>query len=274
MTDTPHIQLVDKELAAGLISGSDYGSQVRLLVRSPTRLLFLGVGCTVFRRDQSAGGWHALIKVFSERCTKDKLAAGREIIDREIEPGITDHVLEAWRLGKTVLIDGGGEKMRIPRKLASELAHADYASWTINAQVPLTGRIPTCLQCGKDLQPRFVVHQMGKTILPDHPRGLEDCQKLTNRQVVAIHDYGINRPDLKGYVEWFDTWDGESVFDPHFCGNTCAAKFGRRAAAEGLKLEPNVEPEQVVWTHEGVSHAAPEEPRFIEGAGGLKVRIA
>lgn len=260
--------LVPKELVSGKIGGVDYGSQVRLLVRSPLRLLINGVGLNVITN--RASFHHQDEKNLARgRCTKAVLEDLRPRIDGYFGEGITDAVLEAWKTGSTVIIDGGGDTLPLSLKHSREKHAREHAAVTINQDVSLTGRIPKCLQCAKDLQPKKTIHNMGHAIQADHPRSLADCQKMTNYEVVTVRDYRETTGRRVGFVEWFETWDGYSVFDPHFCGDICAAKFGRRAAATGVVLPVGIEPERIVWTHNGINHydtAAPKEMTLPDGS--------
>lgn len=247
------IEFVDKEDAAGLIAGSDFGSSVRIMARSPTHVLFNGLGLRVWNR-KNGGSFTDINQVFSERPTKAKFEASQDKIDRIFGEGAGAAVVRAWKDSKTVLFDGGGEKLGIPRQQLREQHQAALAAVSINQTIPLEGRIPTCKQCGKNLQPKFTIHQMGDVIKPDHPRSLEDCQRMSNFQVVEVHDYREAEGPRVGYVKEFATWDGESVFDPHFCGDSCAALYGRRAAAEYPALDPNIKPPRVAWSHDFIKH--------------------
>lgn len=233
--------LVPKELAPGVIAGTDYGRQVRIMARSPSWVLFNALGCQVWNRNEHSG-WHGQKTIFRGRPTMAKYeeVAGR--LDELFGIGAAGQVLAAWSQKKTLLVDGGGAPLPLPNYVRAEQAHAAYAAVTINRDVPLTGRIPTCKQCGKDLKPKVALHYLGHDIQPDHPRSIEDCQRMTNYPVVAIFDYGINHPGKAGFVQRFETWDGAAVWDPHFCDDKCAAKYGRRAASQLPPLEVGVEP--------------------------------
>jgi hypothetical protein len=65
---------------------------------------------------------------------------------------------------------------------------------------------------------------------PRRPRTLADCQRFTNSRVHRVNGY------LAGVVSSFTAWDGESYISPHFCKNSCAERFGRRAAAMGVRI--------------------------------------
>jgi hypothetical protein len=110
---------------------------------------------------------------------------------------------------------------------------------------------PRCLQCGGPIPKQFErwgvspakangrqngeVDARKRSIFfdkdaPGAPATKEDCQRFTNATVQRVDGY------LAGRVSCFSAWDGESYADPHFCKNKCAERFGRRAAASGVRL--------------------------------------
>ncbi len=246
------IEYTDKEVAYGVIAGSDFGTSVRILARSPTHVLFNSGGCQVWNR-KNTGAFTDIQNIFRGRANKALYMEHKAKIEKFLGGGSGDAVVEAWRAGKTVLIDGGGEKLNEPRKLIYAKHCEEIAKVTINRTVDLTGRVPGCKQCERALQPKFTVHLMGDEILPDHPRSFEDCQKMTNYEVVAISDYG-SLDSKVGYVKSFDVWDGSSTIDPHFCSNACAAMYGRRAADAFPVLLPNVTVPPIRASHDVERH--------------------
>jgi hypothetical protein len=66
------------------------------------------------------------------------------------------------------------------------------------------------------------------------PKNKADCQKLTNRQVVAVK-YGAHvRGDYYEHrVRAFSDWDGESYDDPFFCNGDHAKRLGYLMADGG-----------------------------------------
>lgn len=263
----PSIELIPKENAHGLVAGSDFGSSVRIMARSPTHVLFNGLGCRVWNR-KSGASFMDIRTIYAGRPTKALYEAHRDEIDNFMGAGVAVAVLEAWKTGKTVLIDGGGEALLRPHEELRKEAADAYAAVSINTTLPLEGRLPTCKQCGKPLEAKFQVHTMGRNILPNHPRTVEDCQRLSNFQVVAIRDYRVSEGPKVGYVESFDTWDGESVFDPHFCSDACAAIYGRRAASDLPPMEPHGFVPKVFRSHDRVDHAPKEPERVFKTADG------
>jgi hypothetical protein len=268
----PLFELVEKEDAHGSIAGSDYGSRARIIARSPTHVVFNALGCQVWDRNES-GGWHSLKNIFRGRPTIAEYEAHAARFDEIFGEGSAAWVLRAWREKKTLLVDGGGKEMPLPREIFRRRLYARYNDATADFKVDLTGRVKTCLQCGENLRPKTNHHRMGYEIQDNHPRSIEDCQRMTNQTVIAIHSYGINREERWGLVEWFETWDGESLHDPYFCDSKCAAKFGRRAAEANVLLEPGIEPVEVPYVpRDDVQHYELPE-RYLDGPKG-KIRIS
>jgi hypothetical protein len=261
------IEFVDKEDARGSIAGSDYGSRVRVMARSPTCVIFNARGANYWDRNDH-GGWHSLKRLFSGRPTIAQFEAASDKVDELFGAGAGAAVVQAWRTNKTVLVDGGGAPLPLPNIISHRIRYERYLDATADFRVDLTGRVKTCLQCGENLRPKTNHHRMGFDIRPDHPRTLEDCQRMTNQAVIALHSYGMNHEDRWGLVEWFETWDGETLQDPYFCNNECACKYGRRAAEAAVKLEPGVEPTVIPHTpREDVEHFEKKE-RWIDGPSG------
>jgi hypothetical protein len=265
-------QFVQTEFGHGKIAGSDYGSRVRVLMRSPTAVLFTGVGLTIWSPRGSHHSHH-LHWLTSDRVTKEVLTRDRVIagIDKHFGEGAHKLAQAAWvKKGQgTVLVDGGGEPLALPFYRQREISDAYYAEHGCVWKADLTGRIKTCRQCGKPLTPDTDHHRLGFDIKPDHPRTVEDCQRLTNREVIAIHGFGTKHKDRIGYVSWFEVWDGETYHDEFFChGSKCAEAYGRRAVREREALEVGVEaPKNPYRVREDVEHGAPKEPVYIEHEG-------
>jgi hypothetical protein len=267
------VELVDKEDAYGTIDGSHYGRSVRVVARSPLYVLFTGVGAQIWNR-KDRGSFQDKVKICWERPTKDKFIAAKDEIEKAFGEGALEHVLTAWSKHKTALFEGGGEALALPNHIVGARHMARYAAESVSTRVDLTGRIACCKQCGAQLTPHTNHHRMGFDIKPDHPRSLEDCQRITNHPVIAVHSYDSRHPEKWGYVEWFETWDGETLQDPDFCDNKCAAKYGRRAASELPLLEPGIEPAARVHViREDVRHHEEKDPEFVKMADGRFVRI-
>lgn len=238
MPDTPTIELVAKEEAHGGIAGSDYGSRVRIMARSPKLVLFNALGCNQWDRNPHSG-WHGLKSIFKGRPTIAQFEAVSAKVDELFGPGVGEQVVLAWRTHKTVLVDGGGEALPLPRYTRALISKTEYAKISPDWQADLTGEIETCKQCGKPLRPHTDHHRLGHDTLPDHPQTPEQCQKLTNARVIAVHGYGTHASKEKQrLVAWFETWDGEAYLDLDFCSDKCAAIYGRRAVHEREPLEP------------------------------------
>jgi len=263
MTDTAiTIELVEREDARGTIAGSDYGSRVRVIARSPTHVMFNALGCQLWNRDER-GGWHSLKKVFQGQPTIAQYEKVRGHIDEVFGAGVADAVITAWRTHKTVLVNGGGEAMPLPNRMRAIISQAKYDEIKPDWKAPPSAEAKRCAQCDKPLRIDTDHHRMGFDIQPNHPRTVEDCQKLTNRQVVAVHGYGVQHKAHLGLIERFETWDGESYQDQDFCSNTCAALYGRRAVQAGLILPAGEQPETAVYRpREDVEYFKREE-QFI-----------
>jgi hypothetical protein len=162
----------------------------------------------------------------------------------------------------TVLLEGGGAKLRLPAAEASKLHYEAYAAVTPTTELHSEGQ-KTCMQCGKHLRPSYSSHRMASdpTLDPNHPRTIEDCQRLTNHPVMGLYGYGSNQPrEWWPFVSSFYTWDGESYEQDHFCSDRCAAVYGRRAAQQLAALEVGGVPEKKEWVRqESVNHYDVEE---------------
>ena len=97
-----------------------------------------------------------------------------------------------------------------------------FESWSVSPAAP-NGR-----ESGSaDYAKRTLYFDSGD---PRRPRTLEDCQRFTNSRVTRINGY------IAGLVSGFTAWDGESYIDSHFCKAGCAERFGRKAAALGVRF--------------------------------------
>lgn len=222
-------EIVEKEMSSGSVAGSDYGAAVRVIMRSPTHVMFSALGIQLWDRNIH-GGWHHLKTLIRKRPSRAVYAEIAEKIDEVFGAGAAKMLIEGSRKSQTVLVDGGGAAMPLPR--VQFIAKLDAAHRTVSPdwRADLTGRIKTCKQCGKNLQPCTDHHRLGFQIKDGHPKSTADCQLLTNQEVIAVHGFDTRFPDKWEYVEWFETWNGENYLDEDFCNNTCAAEYGRRAA--------------------------------------------
>jgi hypothetical protein len=258
----PIFDQVATEYADGTQSGADFGSRVRVIMRSDTHVMFVGLGVNLAPRNT---GYHALKKIAGK--------ASRELLSRPetraqiveaFGPGADEAaILAATTRGKgTVLVNGGGESLMLPATEHREIVGNHYESIS-----PTTGDLISpdrrCVQCGTPLRPNTIHHNLDSdpTIDPNHPRTLEDCQRLTNYPIFRVHGYEQRQPEnWWPYVSWFEAWDGESYIDDTFCNDKCAARYGRRAAAELARLEAGGEPPAPArHPHEHVKHYDPDE---------------
>lgn len=269
---------IKTEFTHGHIANYDYGSQVRVLLRAPTAILFTGVGLSIWSPRGSSSS-PSIRTLTSERVTKAVLSHPKAVaeIERVFGPGSAALALRAWtsKGSGTCLIDGGGEPMPPTRKVFRERLYADYEAATCDWKADLTGEVKTCKQCGAPLTPDTDHHRFGYDLMPNHPRTVEECQRRTNHRVIAVHGYGPERRDRWGYVSWFEVWDGESYHDENFChGDKCAAEYGRRAALEREALEPGIAaPKPRYRIREDVNHAPEKEVMIVAGPDGQRFRI-
>ncbi|USN15336.1 hypothetical protein KIKIMORA_01900 [Brevundimonas phage vB_BpoS-Kikimora] len=267
--------LVETEYTHGCVGGTDYGSRVRVLMRSPKAVLYIARGL-ILHSPREKDHSYAFTELLSGR-VKAALVRDPEIAARidaafgEGAAGAAAQALEARGMG-TALLDGGGSPLILPGAQLREKTQAEYAAATCNWKADLTGEVKTCRQCGAALDLDTDRYWVGEAIQPDHPRSAEDCQRLTNRRVVSINDYGIQRPDRYGYVAYFDVWDGESYAKVDFCSDKCAATYGRRAVRERELLDPGGEaykpprrPSESVQLH-------PDPPRYFTLGDGSKIK--
>ena len=255
-------EIVAAERASGHLCGVDYGSSIRVLLRSPDKVLFSGCGGLHAYTQRNSGHDHynQHRRVFSAdgaRVSNELIDKASKRIDEIFGEGATAVVKAAWKAKGTALVDGGGEKLAIPRAEAAADYERRRQAATCSWSKDLSGRIPTCKQCGKELRPHGDHHRMGHIIGDDHPKTAEDCQRLTNQEVVTV--VGYHDEERWGYVEWFTTWDGQSTEQTDFCSDKCAAIYGRRAAAELPLLTPGGEPpKREHQTREYLRHGVPE----------------
>lgn len=65
----------------------------------------------------------------------------------------------------------------------------------------------------------------GERVIIGHPRTIEEARKLTNYEIIRFESYAKHAR--------MTVWDGESYNEEFFCGNSCAAAFGRLMAKTG-----------------------------------------
>lgn len=265
-------ELVEKEDASGSIAGSDYGSQVRVMIRSPTHVMFNAHGCQLWNRN-NIGGWNNLKNVFRGRPTKAQYESRRDFIDEVFGAGATDQVLEAWKSHKTVLVSGGGEALPLPRRLRAVLTKQAYDAVKPDWKADLSATLKACKQCSKSLRIDTDNHHLGLEIKPDHPRTPEDCQRLTNHPVVAVHGYGNNLKKHLGLISRFETWDGESYLDEVFCTEKCAALYGRRAAAELDPLPPGGTVAPPPYRERHITNHYTQVEKYFDLPNGTRIKV-
>lgn len=165
----------------------------------------------------------------------------------------------------TVLVDGGGQVVALPHAEQVKIARGRFEDATCTTRVPVL--VKKCKQCGSDLKPHTTKHHMSdRPAAENHPKTVDDCQRLSNEPVIAIHGYASNsRSDWWPFVSWFETWDGESYDDPDFCRDYCAAEYGRRAVQQLPLLDADGSKAiRYRKSHESVDHYE-REVRYING---------
>lgn len=237
--DAPRFRQVKTEYASGNLNGADYGSQVRILMRSETMLVYVASGVHISPRGERVGFHHVKPVASAAKAEMLSKPQARETLVKAFGEGADEQALIALKTrGKgTILVDGGGPAMPLPHAIQAKISSARYTTVSPTTTVVTPDKL--CLQCEAPLQPHTVRHHLATVPTADHPRTVEDCQRLTNMPVYSVLGYGSNSPE-----EWwpiissFTTWDGESYVDIDFCSDRCAAVYGRRAAAELPHLPP------------------------------------
>lgn len=67
------------------------------------------------------------------------------------------------------------------------------------------------------------------------PRSKEDCERLTNNQVISVsysYEFEDGVRTSRKYVACFTTWDGVTYVDPTFCRKDHARRFGIMVARD------------------------------------------
>lgn len=269
------IILTETEYTAGLLGGTNYGSRARVLMRSPQAALYIARGLILHtpRSNDNAYAFKTLVygRVKPAQVTAPEVS---DLINAAFGPDAASaaaQALEARGMG-TALYDGGGPALVKPNAERRADVQAEYAARTCNWKADLAGEAQTCRQCGAVLELATDIYWMGSAIQPDHPRSAEDCQRLTNRRVVAIYDYGVARPDRYGLVERFEVWDGESYAQADFCSDKCAAVYGRRAARELAMLDPGGDGPKPPHRRREDVHLHPDPPRYFTLNDGRKIK--
>jgi hypothetical protein len=233
---TDRFETVATEHADRVIGGADHGRDVRVLMRSPKAIAFVSRGVNVMTR-----GDVGQARRIARKATRAALDApeARIVVTSVFGEGADEAMIAAiaGRNRGTVLVDGGGAPAKTPQHVAAAQVRARHAAATPTVRGLLAVR-QTCRQCGAPLRPDTRQHFLADAPKEGHPRSLEDCQRLTNEPVHGVIGHGAEKPEgWWPYVAWFETWDGESLVDPLFCGTPCAATYGRRAALHLPPLE-------------------------------------
>lgn len=235
--------------------------------------MFSARGVQVWNRNEH-GGWHNTQNLTRLTPSRKVLAAIAEKIDEVFGTGAAEEAIKVSGKSKTVLVDGGGVPMPLPNRIRAQLTRASYDEIKPDWRADLRGEAQVCRQCGKQLRLDTDHHRLGSKLLENHPRTVEDCQKLTNRRIVAVHGYGTQRKDLARYISWFETWDGESYIDVSFCSDSCAARYGRRAVGAYPALEIGGDLDRKTHrVRDDVEHYTPEESRTFTLSDGREIKV-
>lgn len=262
----PTFETVPTERTHRVIGGCDHGRDVRVLMRSKDRVAFVSRGVNVAVR-----GSQARADCLARQATRAALSTpeARQAAVRFFGEGADEAMIAALTGATrgTVLVDGGGDPAPLPHGVLNAMSRERYEAVSPTAR-NLLAVDAACRQCGAPLKPATRHHSLARIPSDGHPRSLEDCQRLTNEPVYGVIGYDRSASESWWpYVAWFETWDGESLIDPLFCGDSCAARYGRRAAEDLPPLEPGGSPRRRDGRPDGVKHY--DEPVRI-GPGGLR----
>lgn len=227
---------INTEYAGGHQGGIDYGSKVRVLMRSPEKIMFVGYGVNVKSRGKS--GWPTKIASDSKKDTITQEAIRKVVVEHFGKDADEWLIKAVMTRGKgTILVDGGGEKLSLPQAERAKIFKQEYAEISPTHEIA-PENLKRCIQCGNNLQIKTEYVYIGYDAPHEnHPRTVEDCQRRSNAKVVKINGYASNTPrEWWPYVAFYYTWDGESYKDDHFCSDECAGAYGRRAAVELARL--------------------------------------
>jgi len=232
---------INTEYADAHQGGVDYGSKVRVLMRSPDKIMFVGYGINIKKRGKS--GWPTKICDDSKKDTvaQEKV---RNLVIEHFGENADEWLIKAvtTRGRGTILVDSGGDKLSLPQAERAKIFRQEYAKISPTHET-YPKELKTCMQCGDNLQIKTEYVYIGHDAPHEnHPKTIEDCQRRSNTQVVKINGFASNTPrEWWPYIAFYYTWDGESYKDDHFCSDECAGKYGRRAAIELDKL-PIIKP--------------------------------
>ncbi len=221
-------EIVKTEYADGKYGGSDYGSSIRIVMRSLTHVMFVGYGVNIIERKYD-------YRVTSNIKICDKIGNiidhKETIIDIFGEQSI-DLLLNLKRGFGTILVDGGGDKLPSPSHVRKKLVMEEYESVT-PTKVGLVPINKTCRFCGEALKPVLSSYSFDYNQIKDNPCFTsEDCQKFTNQLVYSIHGVDIRYKGMWDRISFFQYWDGETFHDDYFCSDKCAMNYGRKVVRD------------------------------------------
>ena len=271
--ENPRFKQVATEMTHPSLAGSIFPADLRILMRSPTHVMFVGLGLRLYER--VAGNRYSGNSITTITSKTTIAGMSEPVVVAKIESIFGEGAFEAALAAKrtrgmgTVLVDGGGEKMPETRAAMRTryAAERQFATVNSNYEADLTGQVKTCRQCGGPLTAHTQSHRLSAYVEDGHPKTLEDCQRRTNLLVVSTHAF-TNSLDKAQYIEWFTTWDGESYVDPDFCKKDCIIAYGRRAVQELPPLPVGVEPQPIPrndWSSTNHYDVAEEQRRSDEG---------
>lgn len=233
---------IKTEYTQGSIGGVGYGSKVRVIMRSPVALMFVGYGVNIIALPFPRGINPVKIASKASREQLSRPETRAKIVKFFGEGADKASLLAFEKKGfGTVLFEGGGDKLPLPSVEQSRIDIARYELVT-PTQYVVPENVERCLQCSSPMPRVLKTHHMGAEIQKDHPKTIDDCQRLTNRSVASVHGYDIRFEEQWPYISFFKTWDGESYTRTVFCNDKCASIYGRRAAAELPHLEAGGSP--------------------------------
>lgn len=250
-TTAEFAQAEEREAANGSLQGLDCGPEVKVLARSPAKLLCWSSGHMYQSGQTQKYGDSSLFLITDRsashyarahltlhhggRLTAEMLRNCAGDIDAHFGLGATETLLGAHKAKRTLLVDGGGAKLTPSGRALRKAFAAATPDKTIAVEAACR-----CLQCAGPLKLETDTVRVDWQGPENAPRSLEDCQRLSNRTVVSCMGWPPQQRERVGYVMLYQTWDGESYRDRFFCSDACAAAYGRRAAAEqpALPAEP------------------------------------
>jgi len=255
MTEHARFRRVATERIDDGIAGMRYGTSPRVLMRSPTHLMYVALGVHVVPR--GARSMQHVTRV-----------AGKATREAMREPGARVAVIRAFGVGAddaaigalgsrgdgTVLVDGGGSVIARAADMAA-VVRAAYQAVSPDAKDLMTISAQ-CRQCGAPLTPMLDHHHFDTPPEAGQARTVDDCRRLSNMSVMSVKGYGAGSPEeWWPYVSGFTTWDGSTYRDAAFCSDACAARYGRRAASELPALSVGGQPSGTTTTMgQHVSH--------------------